>query len=59
MNYDFLAGKSFALVIWNTEKENDVRVCRGEVIEREDGFYFVNEEEKWRFHINARIAGAH
>jgi len=52
IEYDFLKDKKVALLVWNTEKENDVHVYLGEIIKKEDDFYFVNAQEKWNFYLD-------
>lgn len=47
-----LKNKKLTLVIWNAEKEDDVRVFRGEMIEGRDGLYFINELLNWNLHLD-------
>ena len=44
---ELLKGKSVSLLIWNTEKENDVQICLGEIIQKDDGFHFINKAEDY------------
>lgn len=48
-------GKSISLLIWNTEKENDVQVYVGEIIHKDDVFYFVNKVEDWQVTLTTEI----
>jgi hypothetical protein len=44
--------KKIALVVWNSEKENDAHVYLGAIIQRDNTFYFVNEEKKWKLRLD-------
>jgi len=37
-DYNFIKGKSVALLIWNTGIENDAHIYLGEIIREHDGF---------------------
>lgn len=54
---DAIPGKRISLLIWNTEKEDDVRVLAGEIIKREAVYYFVNETEGWRVTLTEEMLG--
>jgi hypothetical protein len=54
MDYNVdLKDKDVALIIWNTEKEDDVHVYLGKIILEEDTFYFINEHRKWKVSLNS------
>ncbi len=38
--------KSIALIVWNTEKKEDVHVYTGGIVNQGDQYYFVNEENR-------------
>ena len=40
--------KSVALLVWNTEVENDAHIYLGKIETEGEGFLFVNEEKHWR-----------
>jgi len=46
-DYSSIKNKSIALLMWNSEKENDAHVYLGEIIQKGQDFYFVNELQKW------------
>jgi hypothetical protein len=45
-------GKDIALVVENIEKENDVCVYLGRMINEKDEFFFINEAQSWRVSLN-------
>jgi len=47
IDLNLVEGKSVSLLIWNTEKENDVQICLGEIIHKNDDFYFINKAEDY------------
>jgi hypothetical protein len=47
MEYNLIKDKLIALVVWNTEKENDVHVYLGEIEKRENDYRFLNTKKKW------------
>lgn len=53
MDFPQIAGKSIALVVWNTEKDDDVRVFLGEIIEKGKEYFFVNNQENWNLLLDA------
>ena len=46
-DYKFLRDRKVAMVVTNIEKENDVRVYLGEIVEMESEFHFINKPEDW------------
>jgi len=52
IDFDTVKGKDIALVVSNTEKENDVRVFLGEIIQKDNKFYFINESQKWNLTLS-------
>jgi hypothetical protein len=46
-------GRDIALVVENVEKEDDVRVYLGRMINEKDGYFFINEAQSWRVSLNA------
>jgi hypothetical protein len=52
MNLVELKDKTVALIVWNTEKEDDVHVYLGKLKEEKDECYFVNEEKGWRVSLD-------
>lgn len=53
MDFPQIVGKSIALVVWNTEKDDDVRVFLGEIIEKGKEYFFVNNQENWNLLLDA------
>jgi hypothetical protein len=49
---DVYSDSSIALLIWNTEVENDAHVCLGRIKEIEGEFAFVNEQKGWRVSLD-------
>jgi hypothetical protein len=47
-----LIGKAIALVVWNTEKEDDVHVYLGKLQMERDEYYFLNEEKGWQLSLS-------
>lgn len=45
-------GKTLALVIWNLDKDNDVRVFKGIIVKQQDEFIFYNQDKSWKITIN-------
>jgi hypothetical protein len=45
--------RDIALVVENSEKEDDVRVYPGRLIKGEDEYFFINEAQRWRVSLNA------
>jgi hypothetical protein len=45
-------GKSIALLVWNTEVENDAHVYLGRIKKEEEDFVFVNDEKGWRISLD-------
>ncbi len=52
-----ILGKRISLLIWNTEKENDVRVFAGEIIRPSAEYYFVNHGEGWKVTLTSEMLG--
>lgn len=53
MDFPQIVGKSIALVVWNKEKDDDVRVFLGEIIEKGKEYFFVNNQENWNLLLDA------
>jgi hypothetical protein len=51
-DFNLIRNKSIALLVWHTVRENDVQVFRGEIIQKDDEFYFVNESQNWNVHLD-------
>ena len=47
IDYNYLKGKKIALIIWNIEDENDVRVFLGEITEKNNAVHFINPLKGW------------
>ena len=45
--FDFLKDKNIALVVWNTQKDNDAHVYLGKIAGIDGDYRFVNESKKW------------
>ena len=52
MNLADLKDKAISMIIWNTGKEDDVRVYLGKLQIENSGHYFVNEEKGWRVSLD-------
>ncbi len=52
-----ILGKRIALLIWNTEQEDDVRVFAGEIIKEDPVYYFINQPEQWKLRLTAELLG--
>lgn len=52
VNYSKYENKSIAVLIWNTEKENDAHVYVGKILQVENGFYFSNESKGWQISLD-------
>ena len=52
MNLEELTKKAIALIIWNTEKEDDVHVYLGRLKFENGEACFINEEKGWRFSLD-------
>jgi hypothetical protein len=48
MNSVNLKDKTVSLIVWNTEKEDNVHVCLGKLQVENGENYFVNEGNGWR-----------
>jgi len=46
--YEQIKDKAVALLVWNTQVENDVRVCLGKIEPEANGYCFKNDRENWR-----------
>ena len=57
MNLAELKGRNIALIVWNTEKEDDVHVYLGKLQEDKEERYFVNEEKGWTVLLNEKQLG--
>ena len=55
IDFDTVKGKDIALVVWNTEKEDDARVFIGEIIQKDNKFYFINESQKWNLTLSREL----
>ena len=51
-DYKFLKDKKVALLITNIEKENDVRVYLGEIVEIESELCFINKTRGWNIALD-------
>lgn len=51
-DYSIINNKSIALVVWNTENENDAHIYLGEIVQKGEDYYFVNEPQKWDFRLD-------
>ena len=54
---NLIHGKSISLVIWNSEVKNDVRIYKGEIIQKENTFYFINQNEQWQVTLTYDMLG--
>ena len=52
MNLEELKDKSISLVVWNTEKEDDVHVYLGKLYLENEESYFVNEAKGWKVSLD-------
>jgi hypothetical protein len=52
MNLADLKDKAITMIVWNTEKEDDVHVYLGKLQIENGGHYFVNEEKGWRVSLH-------
>jgi hypothetical protein len=52
MDITNLEGKIVALIISNTEKENDVKVAIGNISKENQKVFFVNREKNWRIYLD-------
>ena len=48
MNLEEIKDKSIALIVWNAEKVDDVRVYLGRLKILDGKYAFINEEEGWK-----------
>ena len=48
-----LEDKEIALLIWNTEKENDAHVYLGKLILKGSAHYFINESKGWQLELDS------
>ena len=55
IDFKLLKGKSISLLIWNTEVENDVRVCVGEIIQIDDEYQFFSKDKKWNITLSPEM----
>jgi hypothetical protein len=53
MNLSDFTDKAISLIVWNTEKENDVTVYSGSLQTENDETFFVNEEEGWKVSLSS------
>jgi len=53
MIYSELENKSIALLIWNTEKEDDAHVYLGRLRQESDNVIWFNEEKNWCVSLDA------
>lgn len=47
-----LKDKCICLIIWNAEKDDDVRLYLGNYVNEGKEHYFVNKEKGWRLSLN-------
>ena len=52
MNLTDILDKVISIIVWNTEKEDDVQVFRGKLQIHNRGVFFVNEEQGWRVSLH-------
>jgi hypothetical protein len=50
--YDY-TNKSIAILVWNTDLENDAHVYLGRIKKEGQNFVFINGEKGWRISLNA------
>jgi hypothetical protein len=48
MNLAEIEGKSIAMIVWNTEKEDDVHVYLGKLKNIDGKYVFINKEKGWK-----------
>jgi len=52
MNLEATEGKSIAMIVWNTEKEDDVHVYLGKLQNTNGEYVFINAEKGWRVSLD-------
>ena len=52
MNLEDLKDKAISLIVWNTEKENDVQVFLCKLQEENSKLFLINEEKGWRVSLD-------
>ncbi|MGI8950251.1 MAG: hypothetical protein ACR2FN_01570 [Chitinophagaceae bacterium] len=57
IEYNIIKDKTIALLIWNTEKENDAHVYLGKIISINNAYHFINEEKKWDISFDSEQYG--
>jgi hypothetical protein len=48
MNIKELIGKSISMIVWNTEKDDDVHVYLGRLHFENNDYWFINQDKGWR-----------
>lgn len=54
-DYTSIKDKNIALLIWNTEKENDAHIYLGKIIKNGNDFHFVNKSKNWNVALEPTI----
>jgi hypothetical protein len=57
MNLEQVKEKSIAMVVWNSQKENDVHVYLGKLNSSDGQYSFINEERGWKILLNDEQLG--
>lgn len=52
MNLNEIIEKAIAMVVWNSEIENDVHVYLGTIRSFDGEYVFINEERGWKVSLN-------
>lgn len=52
MNLEAIEAKSIAMIVWNTEKENDVHVYLGKLQNVNGEYFFINKEKGWKVSLD-------
>ncbi len=56
MNVEEIKDKPLALVVWNTEKQDDVHVYVGKLVVKVDECFFVNQRNGWTLRLSEEQA---
>ncbi len=60
MNLAEIEDKRVAMIVWNTEKEDDVRVYLGKLENVNGEYAFINEEKGWKVSLeNEQLSHLH
>ena len=52
MNLQAIERKSIAMIVWNTEKENDVHIYLGKLQNANGKYSFISEEKGWNVSLD-------